>query len=140
MTLVVDASALYSQADERDPNHPAVRSMLEGERAALATTEAVANEADHLILARLGFDVEIAFLDDLANGTFAVACLSLEEIGAARRLVEQYGDLTLGFADASLVVLAARLGTRRLATLDERSFRAVSPLQGGTFTLLPADA
>ena len=26
------------------------------------------------------------------------------------------------------------------ATFDERAFRTVAPLQGGTFTILPADA
>ncbi len=140
MTLVVDASALYAQADERDPNHAAVRGVLEAETGVLVTSEAVATEADHLILARLGIDVELAFLSDLAGRTFAVECLTREEIETARGVVARYRDLELGFADASLVVLAARLGTTGLATLDERGFRAVRPLQGGAFTLLPADS
>src|SRR5664280_2640498 len=50
-----------------------------------------------------------------------------------------YGDLGIGLADASLVVLAARTATRLLLTLDERHFRAVRPQQGGAFRLLPAD-
>jgi hypothetical protein len=36
-------------------------------------------------------------------------------------------------------VLARRVRTHRLLTFDERAFRAVTPLQGGTFMLLPAD-
>ena len=36
-------------------------------------------------------------------------------------------------------VLARKLGTRRILTFDERHFRTVRPLQGGTFTVLPAD-
>lgn len=39
--------------------------------------------------------------------------------------------------DADAVVLAARLRTRRILTFDERHFRAVRPLQGGLFELLP---
>jgi hypothetical protein len=31
------------------------------------------------------------------------------------------------------------LRTRRLVTFDERAFRTVTPLQGGAFTVLPAD-
>ena len=50
-----------------------------------------------------------------------------------------YRDLELRLADASLVVLAQRFETRRLLSFDERAFRAVIPLQGGHFTLLPAD-
>ena len=52
----------------------------------------------------------------------------------------RYADLGLGLADCSIVVLAARYGTRRLLSFDERHFRAVAPLQGGSFGLLPADA
>lgn len=51
-----------------------------------------------------------------------------------------HADPGIGLADASLVVLAARAGTRSLLTLDERHFRALSPRQGGAFVLLPADA
>jgi hypothetical protein len=48
-----------------------------------------------------------------------------------------------GITKAELVrrVLAARLQTTRVATLDERHFRALGPLTGeAAFTLLPADA
>ena len=61
------------------------------------------------------------------------------DFGAALRVAHRYRDLELGLADASLVVLAQRFRTRRLVTFDERAFRAVAPLQGGSFTLLPAD-
>lgn len=53
--------------------------------------------------------------------------------------MERYRDLQLGLADAALVVLAKRYGTRRLLTFDVRAFRTVAALQGGSFTLLPAD-
>jgi predicted nucleic acid-binding protein len=43
--------------------------------------------------------------------------------------------------DASLVAIAARLGTTDIATLDERHFRTLRPLTGEpAFRLLPADA
>jgi len=38
------------------------------------------------------------------------------------------------------MVLAERYETRRLLSFDERHFRAVAPLQGGSFELLPADS
>jgi uncharacterized protein len=52
----------------------------------------------------------------------------------------RYTDLDLGLADCSIVVLAARYETQRLFSFDERHFRAVRPLQGGAFEILPADA
>jgi predicted nucleic acid-binding protein len=68
-----------------------------------------------------------------------VECLSRTEIDTARAIVEQYRDLRLGLADASLVGLAERYATRRLLTFDQRAFRAVAPIQGGVFTILPGD-
>jgi hypothetical protein len=41
---------------------------------------------------------------------------------------EQYGDLELGLADASVLVLAKRFRATRLLTFDERDFRAITPL------------
>jgi uncharacterized protein len=140
MALIVDAGALYAQADADQPGHAAVRAILEQERETLVTTELAVAEADYLILDRLGPDVELAFLEDLAEGTYVVECLDQPQLRAAREIVARYRDLRLGLADASLVVLAERYATRRLLTFDERAFRAVSPLQGGAFTILPADA
>jgi len=50
-----------------------------------------------------------------------------------------YSDLGPGLSDLSIVVLADRLETTRIATFDERPFRALRPLSGGSFTLLPLD-
>ncbi len=62
-----------------------------------------------------------------------------EGIGAARDVCRRYRDLELGLADASIVVLARRWNTRSLATFDQRHFRSVTPIQGGSFELLPGD-
>jgi predicted nucleic acid-binding protein len=139
MSLLLDAGALYAQADRADPHYAAVAEILRIEREPLMTSAVTVAEADHLILTRLGVDVELAFLEDLAEGTFQVECLNRTELRVALELVRQYRDLTIGLADASLVVLAQRFRTRRLLTFDERAFRNVQPLQGGTFTLLPTD-
>jgi predicted nucleic acid-binding protein len=139
VALVLDAGALYAQADAAEPRHDAVVRVLTAEREALVTTELAVAEADYLILDRLGVDVELEFLDDLAQGTFIAECLSRDELHRARALVARYRDLRIGLADASLVVLAERCRTRRIVTLDQRAFRAIAPLQGGHFTILPAD-
>jgi len=137
--LIVDAGALYAQADADEPQHAAVARVLREEPGTLVTSQLVLAEADYLILRRLGLDVELAFLDDLTAGTYVVDALTPPEVAIARDVVARYRDLQLGLADASLVVLANRWQTRRLLTLDERAFRVVTPLQGGSFELLPAD-
>ena len=57
------------------------------------------------------------------------------------RIARQYLDPGVSLTDASVVALAARLGTTSIAPFDERHFRAMQPLTGeSAFTLLPADA
>ncbi|HEV3070525.1 MAG TPA: VapC toxin family PIN domain ribonuclease [Solirubrobacteraceae bacterium] len=138
--LILDAGALYAQADADEPQHAAIARLLRAERGALVTSQVAVAEADYLILDRLGVDVELAFFNDLAAGTYLVDSLAQADFAVARDVAARYRDLELGLADASLVVLAARWQTRRILTFDERAFRAVTPLQGGSFVVLPADA
>lgn len=137
MTLLVDAAPLVALADRRDPLRHAVKEVLEAERGALVIAAPVIAEADYLLGARIGRDARLAFLEDLAAGRFAVECLEPTEYAEIPRLERSYADLDLGLADCATVLLAARLGTRRVLTFDERHFRAVRPLQGGAFELLP---
>ena len=139
MTIVVDAGALYAQADRREPAHRRVIETLKKEPGPFITSQIAIAEADYLILTRLGVAVELAFLRDLAEGTFAAECLTSDELVEADRLARRHKDRKPGLADLSLILLARRFRTRRLLTLDERGFRRMTPLQGGAFTILPAD-
>lgn len=139
MSLVVDAGPLLAQADRKDPDHAAVSELLRSEQGDLVLSAFATAEADHLILRALGLDAELGFLQDLVSGTYRVETLTTVELGRAKSIVERYRDLRLGLTDASMVVLAARYKTTRILTFDERHFRAITPLQGGHFTILPAD-
>jgi predicted nucleic acid-binding protein len=139
VTLLVDAAPLVALADRRDPLRHAVREVLEAERGALVIAAPVTAEADYLLGQRIGQPARLAFLEDLAAGRFTVECLEPDEYAGVVRLERNYLDLDLdlGLADCATVLLAARLRTRRVLTFDERHFRAVRPLQGGAFELLP---
>lgn len=137
--LIVDAGALYAVADRRNPDHAAMVDLIQGWRGEAIVSAFAAAEADYLILTRLGLEAELGFLEDLAE-SYAVEALDPDGILQAREICGQYADLRLGLADASIVVLADRWRTRSLATLDERRFRAVRPLSGGAFELLPGDS
>ena len=52
-------------------------------------------------------------------------------------LVERYKNFPLGGTDASFAVLAERLGSQLIITLDRRHFGAVRMSDGRSFTLLP---
>lgn len=137
MTLILDAAPLVALADRRDPLRSAVRAVLDGEPGALIVPAAVTAEVDYLLGNRIGRAARLAFLADLASGRFTAECLELDEYAAVAALEKRYVDLDLGLADGAVVVLAARFRTRRVLTFDERHFRAVVPLQGGAFDIVP---
>jgi predicted nucleic acid-binding protein len=138
--IVVDTSAILAYMNSSDAHHDAVASWLDAETDDLATTPLIVAEADHLVAARGGAGALSALRADLAAGAYLVEWWP-GAMAACVRVAEQHADGALGLADASLVVLAQRLDTIRIATLDERRFRAIRPLTGGeAFRLLPRDA
>jgi len=139
VTLLVDAAPLVAFADARDPAFPQIDRLLRTAPGPLVIPAPVTAEVDYLLGRRLGNGPRRSFISDLAAGRFAVACLEREEYTAIGDLDARYTGLDLGLADCSLVVLARRFDTRRILSFDERHFRAVKPLQGGAFTILPAD-
>ena len=137
---MVDAAPLVAVADRRDPMQPRVEKLLEAEAGELVIPAPITSEVDYVLGRRLGRGSRLAFLTDLAAGRFTVACLDASDHGLIVDLERRYHDLDVGLADLSAVVVADRYRTRRLLTFDERHFRALRPLTGGRFTLLPADS
>lgn len=96
---------------------------------------------DYLLQKLQGLRGEMPFLEEVAQGACELAAFTIADVAAAVAIIEQYRSLRIGLADASLVVLAERYGTRDILTLDERHFRALRPISGErSFRLLPADA
>lgn len=139
MTLVLDAAPLVAVADRRDPMQGRIAAALRDEPGELIVPAPVTAEVDYLLGRRLGRGARLAFLDDLAAGRFTVGGLDADDHGVVAGLERQYEDLDVGLADLSVVVLAGRYRTRRLLTFDERHFRAIRPMTGAHFTLLPMD-
>jgi len=140
VTLILDAAPLVALADTADRMFEPVRQAVAADDGPLVIPAPVSAEVDYLLGARHGEFARRRFLADLAARRFDVACLEREDYAKVAALDARYADLGLGLADCSIVVLSERLKTRRLLSFDERHFRAVAPLQGGTFELLPTDA
>jgi len=137
VTTIVDAGPVVAATDPADPRSPQARACLSDAPGPLVIPAPVTAEIDHLLGVRVGETARRLFLTDLAAGRFAVGCLTPAEHARALEVDERYAELSLGLADASLVVLAERMSTRRIASFDHRDLLAVSPLQGGSFELLP---
>jgi predicted nucleic acid-binding protein len=140
VTLVIDAAPLVALADAKEPQLEELLKIRNEEEGRLVLPAPVAAEVDYLLGVRFGEAARRAFLSDLAAQRYDVACLEPGDYQAVAELDARYSDLGLGLADCSIAVLAERYETRRLLSFDERHFRAVAPLQGGVFQLLPADA
>jgi predicted nucleic acid-binding protein len=138
--IVFDTSVMYALLDARDRRHPECAAWYETVREEIATTPLVLAEVDHLTATRAGERALRAFRADLNAGAYAVEWWA-NALSECVELAEQYADLGLSLADASLVALAARVETTRIATLDERHFRTLRPVSGeSAFRLLPVDA
>ena len=120
----------------RDADHDRVRGWLDTLDDDLVTSPLAVAEMDRHAAA-LGPDFRSGLWDDLHSGAYAVrwwADAMAETIAIAR------GHPDIGLTDASLVALAARLRTDRIATLDLDHFRSLTTPDGEAFVLLPADA
>lgn len=137
--LIVDTSGLVGAYDPADRRAPAIVEAIRRFRGRLVVSPLVMAEFDYLLRQRHGHPAARQVLDDVVGGAFTFASLDRSDYERALEIDRRYGDLGLGLADASLVVLAERYGTDALLTLDRRHFRAVRPLQGGAFRLLPED-
>jgi predicted nucleic acid-binding protein len=138
--IVVDTSGVLAALDDDDPHHPHVRAVLAATRDRIVLSPFVLAELDYMLNTHVDARVAAVLLEDVERGAYLLAPFSASDVGSARRVLSRYGDLGIGLADASIVVLAARYGTTRILTLDERHFRALRSLDGRPFTLLPGDA
>jgi len=137
--IVVDTSGLLSIIDERQRHHAACAAVLIRASPPLLLSPFVLAELDYLLATRVSGEAQMALLDEVARGAYRLEPFSNADVASARDVMARYPDLRLGLADASIVVLAARHGTRDVLTLDERHFRAVQTLDRERFRLLPAD-
>lgn len=135
--MIVDTSALLAFFDRDEPDHEAVTRALLGSDEPLVVSPYVVAELDYIVATRHGIMAEIAVLEELAGGAWELPAFGATDMAAAHRVIEQYPDQAIGVGDASIVVLADRLGTRSVATLDRRHFDVLRPLSGGRFVLVP---
>jgi uncharacterized protein len=135
--VIVDTSALLAFFDTDEPDHAAVAVVLDTATEPLVVSPYVLAELDYLVASRLGVSAELAVLRELAGGAWDLAALGTEDLAQARAVIERYADQSIGLADASIVILAARYQTRTVVTLDRRHFGVLRPIDGGSFKILP---
>lgn len=137
--ILLDTSGLLAALFPDQRQHEACARALRQAQPPRVISPFVLAELDYLITKYAGVPAEVALLDEIERGAYELAVVDEFDVAKARVIVEQYSDLNVGLADASIVVLANRHDTRDVLTLDERHFRALRPSQRKRFRILPAD-
>lgn len=135
--IVVDTGVLYAYFDADDPQHAEAAAVLESPDETCIVSPFVVAELDYFVLSRFGLDAEVAMLDELLDGEYELPSISRLDVAACSAVITRYADKRIGITDASLVILADRYGTHRIATYDRRHFSVLRGLDGRPFELLP---
>ena len=134
MALILDTGILYAAADADDAWHARAAALLARERGLRIVPVTVLPEVCYLLHDRLGSGAERAFLAALGS-ELAVEPLHDADLEFARELLDRQPEI--GFVDASVVAVAARLRIARIATTDRRHFAAIRLASGFVLELVP---
>lgn len=135
MIAIVDSGPLYAAVDADDDQHLACLDVLGRVDLDLVVPAMVVAEVTYIVGRRMGPMAEAGFLEGLAD--LEIEAPTRDDLAAMAQLVARYGDFPLGGTDASVVVLADRLGTDLIVTLDRRHFGALRRPDGHPYRLLP---
>jgi len=118
--LLLDTGALVSLLDRSQNAHEFFAEFFREWSRPVVSTEAVLTEATHLLGGvKRGRQSCIDFF--LSGGAVLVPA-TRASLRRCRELVDQYSDLPMDYADATLVVLAEELRTNLVLTTDRRDF------------------
>lgn len=132
-----DTGPLLAALDAADPDHERCARLLTEADEDLVIPALVLAELDYWCSRRLGSEAWLIFFDDLLAGVYRLEPPTRADLARCRELQGRYADLALGVVDASVLALVERLTESKVATLDQRHFRAVRPAHVKALELLP---
>ena len=138
MTLL-DTSGLLSALDESQRYHHECATLLGEASPPLLLSPFVLAELDYLVMRHIGRRAQAALLEEVARGAYQLELFGAADVARAKEVVDQYADIEIGLADASIVVLAERHAVTGVLTLDQRHFRAMRIERRKRFKVLPFD-
>ena len=122
--LIADSGFLYALVDRRDAWHTRAAAQTGTADEGWITTWPVLVEVCHLFHRRLSAQHAVDLMADVADGLLLVWDLPRDQWARLPGLMQQYANLPMDLADASLVLLAEHLGHGRILSTDERDFNA----------------
>ena len=134
-TALCDTGPLVALIDSNDSAYTKCRAEIARYSGDLVTTWPVLSESFYLLRKQHLRELLWQFVLD---GGIGIADPDAGELTRIRSLMDQYADLPMDFADASLVALAERLNVVQVFTIDRRDFRVYRPRHTRAFEIFPA--
>jgi predicted nucleic acid-binding protein len=134
--ILTDAGPLIALIDRDEAAHGRCVEALKQITLPMMTTWPAFTEAMYLLGAAAGWNGQASLCRLVERGDLEIATPSAPLLGRMRALMEQYRDLPMDLADASLVALAEERGIDRIFTLGS-DFRVYRLPRGKSFTLVP---
>lgn len=136
-SALIDTGAILALLDPDDPWHGSCETAFRLLRFPLLTSEAVLTETFHLI-GRSRKSKETAW-KFLRSGAIVLGTIEDAELSQLKRLMEQYWDQPMDFADATLVHLADRESLNAILTIDQADFSTYRLAGKKRFHVLPIE-
>jgi len=118
--ILVDTGPLVALFDQSDEQHDRCVPVLKTLREPLRTTVPVLTEAFHML--GPGAAASDRLREFIVRGGASLWFMDVQALQRAFELMETYADQPMDLADASLVVAAELLPTRRIFTIDRNDF------------------
>jgi predicted nucleic acid-binding protein len=126
--ILSDTGPLVALFDPKDSCHERCARTLRGIREPICATIPVLTEAFHMLQPEsVGSDRLREFVE---KGGLSVWFFTRPALLRAFELMETYADHPMDLADASIVVAAELLGTRKVFTLDRKDFETYRVRRG----------
>lgn len=138
--ILLDTSGLLAALDASQRKHAPCRAALQAAKGPLLLSPFVLAELDDLLMRHVGAHAQAALLDEVVRGAYRLEGFTADDVDRAGAIMRRYGDLQIGLADASIVVLAERHATTDVLTLDLRRFQALRVGGRKRFRIVPAEA
>jgi uncharacterized protein len=126
--ILVDTGPLVALFDPRDNQHRSCVSALKAIREPILTTVAVLTGAFHMLGPESVGSERLR--DFVENGGITIWFFDHATLTRAFELMELYRDHPMDLADASLIVAAEAIGTRKVFTIDRNDFETYRVRRG----------
>jgi uncharacterized protein len=136
MGTLTDTGPLVALIDKAQQHHGVCVAALPGISMPLITTWSCLTEAMYLLGRIGGWLAQERLWNLVATRRVRLHTSTDDELARVRSLMEQYGNVPMDLADASLVAAAETLGTRRIFTIDG-DFRIYRVGEKDAFEVVP---